>query len=239
MPATLATTRLVRGSTREIAQPCATHTASGPTATPLTGCRNRILATTGDGTVDVEWTPSAGRVAVVAGGRRLPLVRRPATTNTATSAATPMTFTSTLRDRLAISTPAALSHSHKHGPGARPRPGADGGVSGDVDADRLDRRARVVRAGEHPSHLTAEVLADPFPGDPRSGAVGPGRLAVGPVGLRPDDHDSAWREPGGRIRAAGGEVGSVDHQQIRRDRGQSGYGASGPDGARALFGPPG
>ncbi len=177
MPATLATTRLVRGSTREIAQPCATHTASGPTATPLTGCRNRILATTGDGTVDVGWTTSAGRVAVVAGGRRLPLVRRPATTNTATSAATPMTFTSTLRDRLAISNPAALSHSHKHGPGVRPRTGADGAVSGDVDADRLDRRAGVVRAGEHPSNLAAEVLADPFRGPTlrRRGPRPPGR----------------------------------------------------------------
>jgi hypothetical protein len=53
MPATLATTRLVRGSTREIAQPWATHTASGPTATRSTGCRNRILAITGEGAVEV------------------------------------------------------------------------------------------------------------------------------------------------------------------------------------------
>ena len=79
----LATTRLVAGSTREIAQPWAAQTASGPTATPLISGRKRILATTGDRTLDVGgWTTSAGRVVVVAGGRRLPLVRRPATTST-------------------------------------------------------------------------------------------------------------------------------------------------------------
>jgi hypothetical protein len=87
---TVATTRLVWGSTREIAQPFAAHTAVPSAATAMTRPSGR-WAVTGDG---VDGDKEGGECHVVVatglGGRKLSPVRRPAiskaTSTTATAA---------------------------------------------------------------------------------------------------------------------------------------------------------
>src|SRR5262245_5157970 len=108
VPATVATTWLLRGSTRKTSQRAA-HTASGPTAIALTASHggswtrpgSGILAKTGDAAV----IRLAGWVAGGPADRRLPLVRRPTATKAITTAAIPATVTSRLWDSLLISPP--------------------------------------------------------------------------------------------------------------------------------------
>src|SRR6266498_1663465 len=101
VPSTVATTWLLRGSTRKTSQRAA-QTASGPAAIALIsshgGSRTRrgsgILATIGDAAV----SGPAGCVAGTPTARRLPLVRRPTTTKAVTTVAIPTTVNSGVPD---------------------------------------------------------------------------------------------------------------------------------------------
>lgn len=69
-------------------------------------------------------------------------------------------------------------------------------------------------AAEHPPHLATELLGDLLAGQPPAGAVGEGDVAVSVVGFRADDDDPVARDVVEGGEAAGGEVGSVDDEQV-------------------------
>lgn len=105
VPTTLATTWLLRGSTRETSQRAA-QTASGPTAIALTSSHGGNWTRPGSGMLATSGREAVSGPAVSVTGdsaaRRLPLVRRPTATRTIMSAATPTMVAAGLRDDLLI-----------------------------------------------------------------------------------------------------------------------------------------
>jgi hypothetical protein len=71
-----------------------------------------------------------------------------------------------------------------------------------------------VGAAEHQPHRPAQFFADALAWDPRTCSTGLGSLPVGVIGLWCDHDGTGRREPDASVRAAVGEVGGVDHEQV-------------------------